>query len=189
MMPSSSAAASRQLSGAKMRAELGAGEERLEVLAAVVGQHGDAVALAHAERAGQRARQPVGAPVEVPVAPAPPGERLDERRRLRRAARPVGGPIAEVVHRFPLCLRDCGRATLRAATGSFAPFCAPASRRAGACCAIASCACSQSDTAGQSRSWAARPVDEPDVTARRGASSSATRSRSASPAPTTRPAA
>ena len=54
-MPSSSAAARRQLSGAKMRAQLGAGEERLEVLAAVVREHGDAVALADAERAGERA--------------------------------------------------------------------------------------------------------------------------------------
>ena len=86
------------------RAELGAGEERLEVLAAVVCQHGDAIALADAERAGERARQPVGAAVEVPVAPAPSAQRLHERRRLGRAAGPVSGPVADVIHRFPLVL-------------------------------------------------------------------------------------
>ena len=91
-------------------AQLGAGEERLEVLAAVVRQHGDAVALAHAERARQRARQTVGAAVEVPVAPAPRRQRLEERRRFGRAARPVGCPVAEVVHRSPLV----GGARLRA---------------------------------------------------------------------------
>ncbi|MEZ5262594.1 MAG: hypothetical protein R2755_12665 [Acidimicrobiales bacterium] len=98
-------------------AQLRAAEERLHELGAVLGQDGDAIALADAQ-AAQQVTRPVGPVVPLGVGEAAPGGPVDHGLQVRVATGATGQDLTDVhLHgrnsgsrRRGLARRECGAA-------------------------------------------------------------------------------